>query len=150
MQRIEQFLKEDEVPDWASTLSGTNSNNEGSGTKLGFANATFQWQEPPKTDSSSTLEGFTLGPLDMILPEGQITLISGPTGSGKSAVLAALLGGALLRLCLFITFPAYQSGSSEMSCVSGSVYINKANHQVAYCAQNPCQCHLSSREFAFD
>ncbi|KAK1234881.1 hypothetical protein PQX77_001975 [Marasmius sp. AFHP31] len=124
MQRIEQFLKEDEVPDWASTLSGIGSSHEGSESKLGFDNATFQWQASPK--AASTPEGFTLGPLDMILPEGQITLVSGPTGSGKSAVLAALLG--------------------EMSCVSGSVYINKANHQVAYCAQNPWLEHATIRD----
>uniref|UniRef100_A0A0W0F1J3 Putative pleiotropic drug resistance ABC transporter n=1 Tax=Moniliophthora roreri TaxID=221103 RepID=A0A0W0F1J3_MONRR len=108
MQRIEQFLEEDEVPEWASTLaSSTLADNDG---HIGFSNATFQWQASPKSDIP---DSFQLGPLDVVFPEGKLTLISGPTGSGKSAVLAALLG--------------------EMYCVSGRVLIDKSNHQVAYC-----------------
>ncbi|KAG7099723.1 hypothetical protein E1B28_001540 [Marasmius oreades] len=124
MQRIEQFLKEDEVPQWASTLTRMPSSSDQVVGKLGFSNATFQWQAPPQ--SVSTPEGFTLGPLDIVFPEGQITLLSGPTGSGKSAVLAALLG--------------------EMECVSGRVFISKANHHVAYCAQNPWLEHATIRD----
>lgn len=30
-----------------------------------------------------------------------------------------------------------------MHCLSGLVSFDKTNHQVAYCAQNPCQCGLS-------
>ncbi|KAF9270717.1 pleiotropic drug resistance ABC transporter [Marasmius fiardii PR-910] len=124
MQRIEQFLKEDEVPEWASTLTGTSSNSDQVDGKLGFSDATFRWQAPPKT--VSTPDNFTLGPLDIVFPEGQITLLSGPTGSGKSAILAALLG--------------------EMCCISGHVFINKTNHQVAYCAQNPWLEHATIRD----
>jgi hypothetical protein len=32
---------------------------------------------------------------------------------------------------------------TEMHCLSGSVSFDKTNHQVAYCAQNPCQCNRS-------
>ena len=28
---------------------------------------------------------------------------------------------------------------TEMTCMSGKVLLNKRGHQVAYCAQNPCQ-----------
>jgi hypothetical protein len=31
---------------------------------------------------------------------------------------------------------------TEMHCLSGSVSFDKTNHQVAYCAQNPCRCNL--------
>ena len=33
---------------------------------------------------------------------------------------------------------------AEMHCLSGKVIINKAGHQVAYCAQNPCEANLLS------
>lgn len=89
MQRIERFLDEDEVPEWASTLTATNpvaSKNE-----IGFSSATFEWQTLPKALSDSGR--FQLGPVDFKFPRGKLTLVSGATGSGKSALLAALLGG---------------------------------------------------------
>ncbi|TCD63205.1 hypothetical protein EIP91_005844 [Steccherinum ochraceum] len=122
MQRIEQFLKEPEVPDWACSLksSGQTISDEG---KIGFENASFEWDIAPKSDTPSR---FTLGPLDILFPKGKMTLVSGATGSGKSALLAALLG--------------------EMHCTSGSVILNKLGHQVAYCAQNPWLEHATIRD----
>ena len=86
MQRIEEFLREPEVPDWASSLK---SGDATSTDAVGFEDATFQWDVAPRSEPSR----FVLGPLDMMFPKGQLSLISGPTGSGKSALLNALLGG---------------------------------------------------------
>ncbi|KAJ7597443.1 pleiotropic drug resistance ABC transporter [Mycena floridula] len=120
MQRIEHFLKEDEVPEWASTLTATVSPHPGG---LGFANnAIFQHARPTSGPSSPR---FRLGPLNITFPEG-ISLVTGPTGSGKTALLGALLG--------------------EMHCLSGEVFITKTNHQVAYCAQNPWLEHATIRD----
>ncbi|KIL71527.1 hypothetical protein M378DRAFT_182928 [Amanita muscaria Koide BX008] len=121
MQRIEKFLDEPEVPDWASTLTATvrPSNQD----LIGFVHATFTWES--KDDKITSLP-FQLGPLDLVLPRGQLTLIGGPTGSGKSAMLVALLG--------------------EMTCVSGDVYLDKTRHQVAYCGQNPWLEHATIRD----
>ncbi|KAM6498749.1 P-loop containing nucleoside triphosphate hydrolase protein, partial [Amanita muscaria] len=121
MQRIDKFLGEPEVPDWASTLATTvRSSNQ---DLIGFVHATFTWES---TDDKMTNLPFRLGPLDLIFPRGQLTLISGPTGSGKSAMLAALLG--------------------EMGCMSGDVYLDKTRHQVAYCGQNPWLEHATIRD----
>ncbi|KAJ7161288.1 P-loop containing nucleoside triphosphate hydrolase protein [Mycena crocata] len=122
MQRIEAFLAEDEVPKWASTL--TASEPEVRGRDIGFSAATFEWQIP--SESSSVAARFQLGPLDIIFPEGKLTLISGATGSGKTALLLALLG--------------------ELHCVDGKVLLDKSNHQVAYCAQNPWLEHATIRD----
>ena len=97
MQRIEDFLKEDEVPDWASTLSTPIPNSsQVMDDKVGFSEASFEWQNP--SSSTATPTRFQLGPLDVIFPTGKLTIISGATGSGKSAILAALLGGT----CFYI------------------------------------------------
>jgi ABC-type siderophore export system fused ATPase/permease subunit len=89
MQRIQDFLNEDDVPDWASTL--TASTLASSDGEVGFRTATFAWQVVP--NSAPSPARFRLGPLDITFPRGKLTLICGATGSGKSALLAALLGG---------------------------------------------------------
>ena len=92
MRRIESFLNEPEVPDWASTLKASvNPVDQGI---IGFVQATFNWEN---SDSNSSASLFSLGPLNITFPRGQLTLISGATGSGKSAVLAALLGGNIMN-----------------------------------------------------
>ncbi|XP_006460356.1 hypothetical protein AGABI2DRAFT_203369 [Agaricus bisporus var. bisporus H97] len=123
MQRIEAFLSEDEVPDWASTLSCSSSNTPATTEGLGFHQAIFQWDGNPEDFSSSR---FQLGPLDLTFPSRGLTLVRGPTGSGKTALLSALLG--------------------EMHCISGSVVIDKTRHRIAYCGQNPWLEHASIRD----
>jgi ABC-type transport system involved in cytochrome bd biosynthesis fused ATPase/permease subunit len=120
MQRIEHFLDENEVPEWASSMKTSESGSHSvSRHKIGFEKASFEWYGLPKAAPSQSC--FQLGPLDICFPKGKLTLVSGATGSGKSAILAALLG--------------------EMHCTSGTVYMDKMNHTVAYCAQNPCQLY---------
>ena len=94
MQRINDFLKEDEVPDWASTLSTPiPDSSHVKDDKVGFSEASFEWQNPSSSTATPTPTRFQLGPLDVIFPTGKLTIVSGATGSGKSALLAALLGG---------------------------------------------------------
>lgn len=88
MQRIEAFLDEPEVPSWASSLKKRSSDIRL--YKTAFENATFTFPSPPKTNADRQ---FVLGPLDIEFPHGQLTLVSGATSSGKSALLASLLGG---------------------------------------------------------
>ncbi|OJT02453.1 ATP-dependent bile acid permease [Trametes pubescens] len=122
MQRIEKFFAEPEVPDWASSLKRLAESSSSNETEIGFENATFEWGTAP----TETPSRFTLGPLNVRFPPGKLTVVSGPTGSGKSALLVALLG--------------------EMHCTAGRVILNKAGHQVAYCAQNPWLEHATIRD----
>ncbi|KAG2022883.1 ATP-binding cassette transporter [Coprinopsis cinerea AmutBmut pab1-1] len=130
MQRIEAFLSEDEVPDWASCFG---QNVQPTSTKeIGFSDAVFEWEKrkesgiQPDGSNTSSAPRFQLGPLNVRFPAGALTIISGATGSGKSALLEALLG--------------------EMHCISGEVLIDKSDHQVAYCAQNPWLEHATIKE----
>jgi hypothetical protein len=91
MQRIDGFLAEEEVPEWASSLSTVGTECEGDRSDIGFDNATFEWHGVPK--ESVTESRFQLGPLDLKFPKSKLSLISGATGAGKSALLSALLGG---------------------------------------------------------
>lgn len=94
MQRIESFLQEEEVDDWACSLSApveAHTAEEDHFSSVGFKNAILRWPGVPS--GGSTSPKFELGPLDVMFPPGTLTIISGATASGKSAFLAALLGG---------------------------------------------------------
>jgi ABC-type siderophore export system fused ATPase/permease subunit len=91
MQRIEEFLKEDEVPDWASSLKNNGSPCD-EADDIGFEYATFEWNVHPAKKKN---DSFQLGPLNVVFPKGKLTLVSGATGSGKTALLLSLLGGAI-------------------------------------------------------
>ncbi|EIW86976.1 pleiotropic drug resistance ABC transporter [Coniophora puteana RWD-64-598 SS2] len=121
MQRIDSFLKEAEVPDWACSLKMPIVDS-GRNTKIGFHDAIFEWSA---TENSSNEPRFVLDIPDLLFPVGKLTLVNGPTGSGKSALLGALLG--------------------EMYLLKGTVYLDKTNHLVAYCAQNPWLEHATIR-----
>ncbi|KAG8813717.1 hypothetical protein FRC17_001460, partial [Serendipita sp. 399] len=199
MQRINGFLSEEEVPDWASSLkrdlnppsnysSGTNNGTE----KIGYENATLEWHRiasktensesdtmvqenleftgqrqeerhvrmddgQPVRDPESEVEQvtfvqeealaiasldsaernlpksapagnrrFKLQDLNVLLPIGKLTLVTGITGAGKTAFLVGLLG--------------------EMNLLKGKVHLDKSNHKVAYCAQGPWLEHATIRD----
>ncbi len=139
MQRIEKFLAEPEVPDWATSLKREAQPSSSVEAEVGFENATFGWD----IATDDVPSRFTLGPLDIKFPPGKLSLVSGPTGSGKSALLVAMLGGACSASKV-----AERSLKcrAEMHCTSGRVLLNKAGHQVAYCAQNPWLEHATVRD----
>ena len=120
MQRIEAFLKEDEVPDWASSLKRKtaewkplpptpsqpstsqpprvgrgNPGPRGGETRVGFENGIFTWNALPRGRQYTP---FKLGPLNISFPTGKLSLVSGATGSGKTALLLSLLGGGFSGL----------------------------------------------------
>ena len=110
MQRIDAFLKEDEVPEWASSLKRKTADGKftpstssqpprlgprvpepsRSGTGIGFEKAIFTWSVIQRGRQQTP---FKLGPLSLNFPIGKLSLVSGATGSGKTALLLSLLGG---------------------------------------------------------
>jgi len=139
------------VPDWVSSLKSTPDGRSLLPAKIGFEKATLQWNTGKQSDvkpagdakktsarSPSTTNGtiaieqeevprFSLTDLDVVFPIGKLSLITGPTGSGKSAILTALLG--------------------EMELLSGKTWLpknptqldasTKLRNSIAYAAQTP-------------
>jgi hypothetical protein len=125
MQRIQVFLREPEIPEWASSLNVHADQDRQAGRGIGFDEAVFEWDTAPKNEPAHAPR-FQLGPLNISFPEGKLTLVAGATGAGKSALLNALLGGdcsftiigSLTRSChvrdaLRIWRCAYQQGTSR-------------------------------------
>ncbi|CAE6421059.1 unnamed protein product [Rhizoctonia solani] len=95
-------------------------------------------EETPQEDQpeEEPEKPFELKDINIVFPEGVISLVSGPTGSGKSSLLAALLG--------------------EMDCVKGEVYLPKEPTRlnektgfpttISYCAQQPWLEHKSIKD----
>ncbi|KAK7205296.1 P-loop containing nucleoside triphosphate hydrolase protein, partial [Myxozyma melibiosi] len=91
---------------------------------IGFENASFTWG--PRTDVGK----FALWDLSIDFPVGKLTVVIGPTGSGKSSLLMALLGEmTLIEGNVFL--PGLSTTSGIPSPLAG--YTDT----VAYCAQRP-------------
>ena len=155
MQRVETFLKEDEVPDWASSLkvkptdrkplpplpstpSQPSQIGPGKGKRkdermVGFENGIFTWSSIARGRLHTP---FKLGPLNFNFPIGKLSLVSGATGSGKTALLLSLLGGKLSEASVRSSPEIYSD--LETVRVDGEVLIDKSGGKVAYCAQIPC------------
>lgn len=121
LDRIETYLDEDEVTDQVSSLKTSNvgpraldNQNEG----LGIENGTFTWnaveednQPEVKTPSGevtitetgsesieeSTEYRFELKDITINFPEGKLTCITGPTASGKTALLVCFISLGVSR-----------------------------------------------------
>ncbi|KAL1740785.1 P-loop containing nucleoside triphosphate hydrolase protein [Schizophyllum fasciatum] len=99
--RINDFLKDTELLDGYSAkdtpahLPLTAVDEARHAEKIGFRNAVFSWSSSDSLRGASTPTkgGFTLSVEgEVLFKTGQINLVVGPTGSGKTSLLMALLG----------------------------------------------------------
>ncbi|KAJ7578610.1 P-loop containing nucleoside triphosphate hydrolase protein [Mycena floridula] len=88
LDRVNEFLHETELLDAYSGNASVNLALERNDKEIGFRNATFAWS----ASESEYHTRFKLHIDELIFRPGCINLIVGPTGSGKTSVLLALLG----------------------------------------------------------
>ena len=126
VDRVEEFLNEDETEKY-DQLSGENRDEDGEPI-IGFEKATLTWggKDSQNTDNRTA---FRMIDMDLRFVVGRLNIIAGPTGSGKTSLLMALLG--------------------EMTLIRGSVHLPGAQSReelgkdadtgftesIAYCAQ---------------
>lgn len=108
-------ISSSEIPDWVSSLERVDINES---QRIALEDASFVWAHAPVESSSNspaaaatpdlvlptTAPGSTTPPqeqrvfelknVSVDFPIGAMSLITGPTGSGKTSLLMALLGGA--------------------------------------------------------
>ncbi|KAJ7479990.1 hypothetical protein B0H11DRAFT_2173507 [Mycena galericulata] len=161
LNRIAVYLDEAEVDEQVSSLKKDRSGPasfEAEDDRLGLENASFKWNEveevaaakddkkslaSSETDSILTAGSetvtdhkFELKDLSVIFPQGELTLVTGPTASGKTALLLAILG--------------------EMTCLPGGRIIMSKNTSkideygnmqiISYAAQTPWLRHQSIKD----
>lgn len=127
VDRVEEFLNEDETEKYEQL--NHNSLDADGAPMIGFENATFSWGGK-ETSGEDISEAFRLMNLNIKFRVGQLNIIAGPTGSGKTSLLMALMG--------------------EMTCINGKVSLpgggqsredipidpeTALTESVAYCAQ---------------
>lgn len=137
IERVEEFLNEDETEKY-DQLSHDNLDEDGN-QMIGFKDATLSWgsKDTPTDDTSAA---FRMMDLNVKFEIGHLNIIAGPTGSGKTSLLMALLG--------------------EMALVKGKVFLPGAfsredarpdpetglTETVAYCAQQPWLVNANIKE----
>ncbi|KAK5828808.1 hypothetical protein F5H01DRAFT_374251 [Linnemannia elongata] len=98
--RIDRFLDEEEVLVYANATAKPRKNLP-TDPIIGFKNATFSYAGKAEQDAANaahdngeTLNGhhFELKDLNLEFPVGELSVITGPTGSGKTSLLLSLLG----------------------------------------------------------
>lgn len=112
LDRIAAFLAEDEVTEQVSSLKTSGvvlAALDGDDEGLGIENGSFKWNEVEdgvkddgdsatviddsdtavisNNDGQSRYRRFELKDVNVMFPEGKLTLITGPTASGKTALL---------------------------------------------------------------
>ncbi|KAF1998900.1 hypothetical protein P154DRAFT_241162 [Amniculicola lignicola CBS 123094] len=126
VDRIEEYLDEPETEKYSQLI--TQKMDEDGQPLIGFAHGTFSWGGKDMADQASA-DAFKLMDLDVNFKVGELNVVIGPTGCGKTSLLMALLG--------------------EMTQLKGDVYLPggcsredmKADPEtgltesIAYCAQ---------------
>ncbi|KAF7362379.1 hypothetical protein MVEN_00584800 [Mycena venus] len=165
LNRIAVYLDEAEVSEQVSSLKKDRSGPvsvESEEDRLGLENASFKWNEvedapvakdgkdkngkrtASETDSILTTESetatvadhkFELKDLSIVFPEGELTVVTGPTASGKTALLMAVLGEMTTL-----------NGRIIMAKNTGKIDAHGNMHAISYAAQSPWLRHQSIKD----
>lgn len=100
VDRVEEFLNEEETTKFEQL--GEDNIDEDGKRVIGFRDATFIWGSKQAVAENGSM-AFRLLDLNIDFKIGKLNVITGPTGSGKTSLLMALLG--------------------EMSLMTGKVYL---------------------------
>ncbi|KAJ9603977.1 Transporter of the ATP-binding cassette (ABC) [Cladophialophora chaetospira] len=134
VDRIEKFLEEDETEKYVQMRQ--NGRRSLSAPRIALENATLTWG----TTNEDATEAFRLINVSAEFDIGQLNVIAGPTGSGKTSLLLALLGEMqLLSGKVFIP-----GGSVRQELRSDPV--TGLTESVAYCAQQAWLVNATIKE----
>ncbi|KAJ5087568.1 hypothetical protein N7456_011184 [Penicillium angulare] len=107
-QRMESFLRE---PERKEILSPSTQSS------VSFKNVCIEWPSEDCAAKQDNTRHFSLQCTDLDFPAGELSIIHGETGSGKSLLLASILG--------------------DVDLISGSIIAPSSGHPVAYVSQTP-------------
>jgi len=138
ISRVEEFLNEEETEKYEQ-LAHDNVDENGNEI-IGFDDGCFSWASKSEVVAEGAAAAFRLMDIDIRFAVGKLNIIAGPTGSGKTSLLMALLG--------------------EMSRITGKVYLpggysredvrpdpeTGLTETIAYCAQQAWLVNANIKE----
>lgn len=90
VDRVEEFLREDETDKYKQMKESKQASPREA--RIALEHATLTWGSKPTKDSKPDTTSFRLINIDVDFIVGKLNVIAGPTGSGKTSLLMALLG----------------------------------------------------------
>ncbi|KAJ5906589.1 ABC transporter 7 [Penicillium subrubescens] len=142
LDRVDKYLNEEETGKYDQLRD---SNADGP-SQIGLENATLTWGTTTPTpqaasSSDSGADAFRLINVNVDFPVGRLSIIAGPTGSGKTSLLMALLGE--MRLIEGrVHLPGGLSSRAELPVDPETGLIDS----VAYCAQEAWLVNATVKE----
>ncbi|KXG49698.1 ABC transporter, integral membrane type 1 [Penicillium griseofulvum] len=131
LDRVDKYLNEEETGKYEQLRDSTTT---GTPAKIGLEKATLSWStstaEAQDAGSNADLESFRLINIDVEFLVGKLNIIAGPTGSGKTSLLMAMLGEMKL-LEGRVHLPGGMSSRADLPVDPETGLIDS----VAYCAQ---------------
>ncbi|KAI9506405.1 P-loop containing nucleoside triphosphate hydrolase protein, partial [Coemansia spiralis] len=112
--RIESYLDQPQVQDLEKRVALE------LGDTLGFECADLEWERAEDTDDSSKPD---VKDIDVQFPIGGLSIVAGPTGSGKSSLLSALIGEMTLTRGRVLLPTVDASLSNEGLAISDIAYV---------------------------
>ena len=125
VDRVEEFLNEEETEKYSQLQ---NDKDDAGETKIGFQKATFTWGGKESHNKGEST-AFRMMDINISFHVGQLNIIAGPTGSGKTSLLMALLGEMTL-LAGAVNLPGGHSREELKADPETGL-----TESVAYCAQ---------------
>ncbi|KAF8139182.1 P-loop containing nucleoside triphosphate hydrolase protein [Mycena galopus ATCC 62051] len=94
LDRVDDFLKKTELLDAFNEKENSifYPVDPSSDERIGFRNAKFSWSDESDGSLTRSRRQFQLKIDEVLFAQGRINLVVGPTGSGKTSLLMALLG----------------------------------------------------------
>ena len=89
VDRVEEFLREEETEKYHQLR---HTEDDPDAPVIGFRDASFTWGSKKQAIAKGTSSAFQLQDLSIEFVPGQLNLVAGATGSGKTSLLMALLG----------------------------------------------------------
>lgn len=140
MDRVEEFLREGETEKYHQLKPLPEDETEGH-PLIGFKNGSFTWGTKSSMNETGATSAFTLRDLDIEFVPGKLNIIAGPTGSGKTSMLMALLG-EMTRLSGRVYLPGSHSREDLYPHT-----VTGLTESVAYCAQQPYVSYTPTVKF---
>ncbi|KAI8821981.1 ABC transporter type 1, transmembrane domain-containing protein [Fimicolochytrium jonesii] len=125
MQRIKEFLAEEELERYEKGKEVATTAPLAADQAIGIHGGSFTW-EADETETTKKRKRFSLKNLELSFPPGQLSLVCGTTGSGKTSLMMALLG-EMHRIAGTTTMPDSRTAKVEP--------ITRLAPSVAYAAQ---------------